>query len=53
MHAGVHISSSTARRRLLEAGRKAKKPLKKQLLTQKMKTKIRMGNKYKYWTVED
>jgi len=53
MHAGVHISSSTARRRLLEAGRKAKKPLKKQLLTQKMKTKIRMGNKYKCWTVED
>jgi len=27
-HAGVHICSSTMRRRPLEAGRKAKKPLK-------------------------
>ena len=33
--AGVHISSSTVRRRLLEASRKAKKPLKKHLLTKK------------------
>jgi len=39
MHDGVHIRSSTVRRRLLEAGRKAKKPIKKQLFTQKMKTK--------------
>jgi len=32
MHAGVHISSGTVRRRPLEAGGKSKKPLKKQLL---------------------
>ena len=37
--AEVHISSSTVRRRLLAAGRKARRPLKKQLLTKKMKTK--------------
>jgi len=35
MYAGVHISSITVRCRLLEAVRKAKK----QLFTQKMKTK--------------
>ena len=32
MHAGVHISVGTVRRRLLEADRKTAKPLKKQLL---------------------
>jgi len=36
MHAGVHISSGTVRRLLLKAGRKAKKTLKKQLLTHEM-----------------
>jgi len=35
MHAGVHISSRTVRHRLLEAGRKAEKPLKTQILTEK------------------
>ena len=38
--AGVCISSSTVRRRLLEAGRKAKKSLKKYLLTKKMKKRL-------------
>jgi len=40
MHAGVHISSTTVRRCLLEAGRKAKKPLQITfVLYSKMKTK--------------
>ena len=49
MLAWVCISSSTVRHRLLEAGRKAKKPLKKHLLTKKNEEeKIRMGkNTYK------
>ena len=34
---GVHVSSSTVRRRLLEKGRKARRPKKKQLLTAAMK----------------
>ena len=36
---GVRISSSTVRHRLLEAGRNDKKPLKKHLLTKRMKKK--------------
>ena len=36
---GVHVSSSTVRRRLLEKGRKARKPKKKQLLNAAMKKK--------------
>ena len=36
---GVHVSSSTVRRRLLENGRKARRPKKKQLLTAAMKQK--------------
>ena len=36
---GVHVSSSTVRRRLLEKGRKARRPKKKQLLTAAMKQK--------------
>lgn len=36
---GVHISSSTVRRRLLSVGRKARRPIKKQLLTKKMMEK--------------
>jgi len=38
-HAGVLVSSSTVRRRILKAGRKAKKPLRKHLLTVEMKEK--------------
>jgi len=45
IHDVVHISSSTVRRRLLQTGRKAKKPLKRQILTQKLKTKIGMCRK--------
>ena len=36
---GVHVSSSTVRRQMLEKGRKARKPRKKQLLTAAMKKK--------------
>ena len=36
---GIEVSSSTVRRRLLEVGRKAYRPLKKQLLTKAMKAK--------------
>jgi len=34
MHIGVHICSRTVRRRPLEVGRKAKKPLTKQIRAQ-------------------
>ena len=45
--AGVNISSSTVRRRLLEVGRFTRKPLKKQLLTSVMKTKrLHWSRKY-------
>ena len=37
--AGVMVDSSTVRRRLLAIGRKARRPLKKQFLTTKMKEK--------------
>lgn len=36
---GVRISDSTVRRRLLECGRKARRPVRKQLLTEVMKKK--------------
>ena len=50
----IEISSSTVRRRLLEVGRKAYRPVKKQLLTKTMKTKrYKWGLKYKNWTKED
>ena len=51
---GMEISSSTVCRRLLEVGRKAYHPVKKQLLTKTMKTKrYKWGLKYKHWTKED
>ena len=37
--AGVNVASSTVRRRLLEVGRTARRPLRKQLLTKAMKKK--------------
>jgi len=43
MHPGVHISTSAVRRHLLEAGRKAKKPLESSLLLQSEEENIRMG----------
>ena len=52
--AGVNVSSSTVRRRLLKVGRTAHRPLKKQLLTQKMKAKrLLWAKKYRHWTKED
>ncbi|MEM9078953.1 MAG: hypothetical protein AAGC43_18075 [Bacteroidota bacterium] len=51
---GIRISSSTVRRRLLAAGRRARRPIKKQLLTKKMKWKrYNWALKYKNWTKED
>ena len=53
-HAGVKISSSTVRKRLVESGRKAMRPLKKQLFTKKMKSKrLSLAKKHKTWTAED
>ena len=49
--AGAHVCSSTVRRRLLEVGRRARKPIKKQLLTDKIKKKrLAWARKYKHWT---
>ena len=49
--AGVMVDSSTVRRRLLAVGRKARRPIKKQLLTTKMKKKrFTWAKKYKNWT---
>ena len=45
---------STVRRRLLEAGRRARKPIKKQLLTTAMmKKRLVWAKKYQNWTTED
>ena len=38
-YSGVHVSSATVRHQLIESGRKAKNPTKKQLLNQKMMKK--------------
>ena len=52
--AGVNVDSSIFRKRLLEAGRKAGRPPKKQLLTAAMKTKrLKWAEKYKNWRKED
>jgi hypothetical protein len=51
---GIDIDASTVRRRLLEVGWKARKPIKKQLLTRAMKEKwVAWANKYKSWTTYD
>ena len=48
------MSSSTVRRRLLEKGRKARKPKKKQLLTAAMKKKrFNWAKKHKDWSDDD
>ena len=53
-HAGVKISLNTVRKRLLESGRRAMRPFKKQLLTKKMKSKrLAWAKKHKTWTVEE
>ena len=52
--AEIHINSSTVRHRQLEAGRKAKKQLKKHLLSKKMKNKrLRWAKAHKNWTEEE
>ena len=52
--AGVDIDSSTVRKRLLQAGRIARSPRKKQLLTDVMKKKRLVGTKkYKHWGKEE
>jgi transposase len=51
---GVNVTPMTVRRRLIEAGRPARKPVKKQLLTVAMKAKrLAWAKKYENWTVED
>lgn len=52
--AGVDVHSSTVRKRLLEHGRRARKPIKKQLLTDRMqKQRLAWAKKYKNWTIQD
>ena len=52
--AGIIINVSTVRRWLLEAGRRARKPIKKQLLTTAMmKKRLAWAKKYQHWTTED
>jgi len=51
---GVNVCSSTVRRRLLAAGRPARKPQKKQLLTAVMKKKRLMwARQFKNWSDDD
>jgi hypothetical protein len=51
---GFGIAASTVRRRLLEVGRKAREPVKKQLLTPDMKQKrLASANKYRSWATND
>ena len=46
----IKIDASTVRRRLLESGRKARRPVSKQLLTSPMKKKrLPCARKYKNW----
>jgi len=53
MHAEVRIYSRIVQRRPLEVDRKTKKPIKKQVRTQEMKTKNYNVQKNNYWAVED
>ena len=49
-----NISSSTVRRRLIEKGRMARRPIKKQLLTKAMKAKrLDWAKRHKDWTIND
>lgn len=51
---GINVHVTTVRQRLREAGRFARKPIKKQLLTQAMmKKRYLWAKKYQDWTVED
>jgi len=49
---GVDDSSRTVRRRLIDAGRPARKPVTKQLLTLQMRRK-RLAKRYRHWTKDD
>lgn len=52
--AGVDIAPSTVRYRLLERGRRARRPYKKQLLTSRMKKqRLEWARKFKSWTEKD
>ena len=54
MDYGVHLSNSSIKKRLFEAGRNARRPKRKQLLTHKMKRKrLAWAKKYKNWTLDD
>lgn len=51
---GIQVCSSTVRRYLLKAGRRARRPIRKQLLTERMKQKrLAWAECYKEWTTED
>jgi len=51
---GIQVNSRTVRGYLLKAGRRARRPIKKQLLTEKMKEKrLAWAEIYKEWTKED
>jgi len=53
MHHGVNVSTSTVRRRLIASGRRAHRPVKKQLLTaQMMRRRLQWARKYRNWTKE-
>ena len=54
LSSGVNVSSSTVRRRLIECGRMARRPVKKQLLTAAMKKKrLDWAKKCRNWTAAD
>ncbi|GFW21181.1 hypothetical protein TNCV_1948061 [Trichonephila clavipes] len=51
---GVNVDSSTVRRRLIDARRFERKPIKKQLITPAMKKKrLDWARKYQSWTAQD
>ena len=54
LSSGVNVSSSTVRRRLIQCGRMARRPVKKQLLTANMKKKrLDWVKKYRNWIATD
>lgn len=51
---GISVSSRTIRRRLCDVGRRARRPVKKQLLTKRMKTKrLEWARNHRNMTAED
>lgn len=51
---GVSMSSRTVRRRLQEFNRPARRPVKRQLLTRRMrKSRLAWAKTHQHWTVED